>query len=145
MLITDPADLALHTPCERVTGKAAWGEIPGIVKVMRRTLKETKGVGLAACQIGVMLRVVLMYDGTVMVNPRMEVAGGHRGKMREGCLSIPGKEFMVERFTNVKVTYQDEQGHMQFDHCTGIDAQIVQHELDHLDGKLCRDQGTLIK
>jgi peptide deformylase len=145
MLITNARDLALRTKSTPVYGKEDWAKLPALVKKMTTAMKAEKGLGLAANQIGVMLRVFVMYDGTVMVNPRITEFKGFRQHMREGCLSLPGKSYSVERFTEVNVSYQDIEGTNHTEHCTGIDAQLIQHEIDHLNGELISDKWEIWK
>lgn len=139
-IIKDVNDLVLRTPASRVSG-GGWKRLPKLVKEMTAAMREEKGLGVAAPQVGVSLRVVVLYDKTVMVNPRIEEYKGHKKLMPEGCLSIPGKTFLVNRYPEIKVTYQDRNGKAQFDHCVGTDAQLIQHELDHLEGTLICDIG----
>lgn len=143
-LITDPQDIVLRTPAHRVYGKG-WVEIPKLAKEMIEVMKAEKGLGLAAPQVGVSLRVVVLYDGTVMVNPKIVEYKGHKILVPEGCLSIPGKSFLMSRYPEIKVEYQDRSGKVQLDYCVQTDAQLIQHELDHLDGKLICDMGSPYK
>lgn len=140
-LITNSQDIVLRTPCNRVLGKD-WVRLPKLTAEMIEVMKAEKGLGLAAPQIGELLRVVVLYDKTVMVNPEIVGRKGFKVLMPEGCLSIPGKSFLVSRFPEIKVTYKNLAGKTEFDRCVGTDAQLIQHELDHLDGKLICDLGT---
>lgn len=144
-LVSTPSAIILHSYCDAVIGKEMWAKVPKLAKSMIKIMRENSGIGLAAPQVGEALKVVVLYDGTVMINPRISKASGHQFTKREGCLSIPGKEYLIERWSEVRVTYQDINEKTQFDICVGLDAQIVQHEIDHLNGKLLSDEGTLVK
>lgn len=143
-IITDLENEVLRTPCKRVLGKD-WKQLPELIKDMVTAMKAEKGLGVAAPQVGVSLRVVVLYDRTVMVNPNIIEAKGPKKWVPEGCLSIPGKSFLMHRFSEIKVSYQDVAGKVHVDHCVGIDAQLIQHELDHLDGRLICDIGSPYK
>jgi peptide deformylase len=138
-LVTDPRDPVLNLPCTPVAGRELWAKVPALVKGMLKAMKEEKGLGLAANQVGVSLRVCVLYDHSVMVNPRIIRFIGHRVKVKEGCLSLPGQFFRVERCSEIEVGFQDATGHMHTETWSGLDAQIIQHELDHLNGRLICD------
>jgi peptide deformylase len=95
-------------------------------------------VGLAAPQIGVLKRVVVIGTGTSffpMVNPLIIKKSGKKFVNHEGCLSLEGTR-AVERYSNVLVNYMDGRGKRQTKSFNGLAAIIVQHETDHLNGKL---------
>ena len=119
-----------------------------LVESMAERMYLSSGVGLAAPQVGVTRKVVLIDPSagdeanqlTVMVNPRVtwqseEVAPGD-----EGCLSLPGVVTRVFRALAVDVEYYDVEGVMQTVRCTGFKARIAQHEIDHLDGIMMIDR-----
>lgn len=137
-------DIVLRCPTKLVEGED-WDDVAELAKEMLKVMFKEKGLGLAAPQVGSQLRVAVMWDKTVMVNPRILSYGGAVKKVTEGCLSLPGREFIVERREEIKVSYQDVKGKLQHDHCVGMDAQIIQHEIDHLEGKLLDEHGTEIK
>ena len=125
-----------------------------IIKDMENTLKAAKnpeGVGLAAPQIGVSLRIFLIRPNprgptTVMVNPnitkysqRVQSADKKDG-VYEGCLSIPQHYSPVKRSMSVTVTYQTPTMETKTTVYTGFPAHVVQHELDHLNGVLFIDR-----
>jgi peptide deformylase len=124
-----------------------------LVEDMFETLDDANGVGLAAPQIGVLQRVVVIsipaeYDDEdneiapeqdyVLVNPEIVRMRGEE-EMVEGCLSVPGYRGMVTRATSVVVKAHDEYGHAVRYSGEGLLAQAFQHELDHLDGVLYID------
>lgn len=108
---------------------------------MKRLMRSSNGVGLAAPQVGESLRMFVAYDtGTtsVFINPEIVEQNG-RHKTREGCLSIPGVQRAVKRARVVRVRrgLGDERVEHTF---TGLMAVIIQHEIDHLDGVLMTDR-----
>lgn len=113
---------------------------PQIAKWLLATLAATKnGVGLAAPQIGLAVRAVLVKPnrrlaGTVMFNPRIDKASDRLVDGSEGCLSFPGFNTNVKRPSSVKVVYQDMDGVKQAKFFSGWDARIACHEIEHLDG-----------
>ncbi len=121
-------------------------------------LERSDAVGLAAPQIGISKRVVVFRnkefgdpketlgtgDYDVLVNPRITQSRGDKESMKEGCLSCPDISVDVSRSTSIKVKAYDRDGKKINKRYTGYLARVVQHELDHLDGKLIVDRGTTI-
>ncbi|NLC77406.1 MAG: peptide deformylase [Clostridia bacterium] len=109
---------------------------------MADTMYDAEGVGLAAPQIGVSKRVVVIDVGEgllELVNPQLiEVEGEETAP--EGCLSIPGRQGNVKRASRVKVRYQDRTGREMTIEGEGLLARALQHEIDHLDGILFVDK-----
>jgi peptide deformylase len=116
---------------------------------MRDTMREYKGVGLAAPQIGVSLRVVIFgmqssprypdaeaVPDTVLINPVITPLTREMEEDWEGCLSVPGMRGMVPRHRSVHYRGYDEHGEPVDRIVTGFHARVVQHECDHLDGIL---------
>jgi len=116
---------------------------------MLDTMRANNGAGLAAIQIGVLLRVVVFelernprYPDaesvplTVLVNPTIEVLGEERDLGWEGCLSVPGMRGLVPRFTRLRYRGYDELGQPIDRTVADFHARVVQHECDHLDGIL---------
>lgn len=116
---------------------------------MRDTMFAHQGVGLAAPQIGVNLRVVIFgarssarypdaeeVPETVLINPFITPFGGEMEEDWEGCLSVPGLRGMVPRFRNIRYQGADEHGVPIDRTVSGFHARVVQHECDHLDGIL---------
>ena len=125
---------ALHKVCRPVTQFDK--KLHNLLDDMRDTLIESGGVGLAAPQVGILRRVVLVDNGEEileLVNPTLlETDGEQEGP--EGCLSVPGKYGLVKRPYYAKVRAQDRNG--QWYECEGeeLTARCFCHELDHLDG-----------
>lgn len=116
---------------------------------MRDTMRAHDGVGLAAPQIGVNLRVVVFgaqssprypdaeeVPDTVLINPVIIPSGGETEDDWEGCLSVPGLRGMVPRFKTIRYQGVDEHGAPIDRAVSGFHARVVQHECDHLDGIL---------
>ena len=115
---------------------------------MLETMYDAPGIGLAAPQVGVMSRLIVLdceknEDAdprpTVMFNPEVKAASDERSVYEEGCLSIPDQYADVERPSEVTVTWLDRDGRLQEDTFDGLWATCVQHEIDHLNGKLFID------
>lgn len=105
---------------------------------MEETLDAFKGVGLAAVQVGVLKRlIVIHYDETVyrLINPQIISSDGEETSY-EGCLSVPGKHMSVKRPLNVAVKATNENGEELIIEASGHLARIFCHETDHLDGIL---------
>ena len=115
---------------------------------MLETMYDAPGIGLAAPQIAVMSRVLVMDcakedDATpepmVLINPEVVWTSDARNVYEEGCLSIPEQYAEVERPSEVEVTWTDVDGKARRERFDGLWATCVQHEIDHLDGKLFID------
>jgi peptide deformylase len=124
-------------------------ELHALLTDMRDTMKEQDGVGLAAPQIGVNLRVVIFgvqrsprypeaepVAETVLINPVITPLDDDQEEDWEGCLSVPGMRGMVPRFKMIRYQGRDEYGALIDRTVSGFHARVVQHECDHLDGVL---------
>ena len=117
-------------------------KLRALVADMLETMYESQGVGLAATQVDVHQRLVVMdttderNQPTVLVNPEITWFSEERMKGEEGCLSVPGIYDGVERAVAVKVKAADEHGKLRELSAEGLMAVCVQHELDHLMGKV---------
>ena len=108
---------------------------------MGQLMHDALGIGLAATQLGVMHRVLVYRvepDAPVaaLVNPVLEWSGGETEALEEGCLSLPGVLVDVERPIHVRVRAFDEHGDALMIEASGLEARVIQHEMDHLDGVL---------
>jgi len=115
------------------------------VRRMGSLMHDAYGIGLAATQVGVMHRLLvyrteLEGNVTALVNPVLEWASKDKESSEEGCLSLPGVGVDVERPIHVRVTAQDEYGHPILVEASGLEARVIQHEMDHLDGVLILDR-----
>ena len=128
-------------------------EIKALAADMLETMYDAPGIGLAAPQIGVMKRIVVMdlagEDETpeplVMINPEIIHFGEQMQVTEEGCLSIPELYYEVERPNDVVVKYTDLEGNEVTKEAEGKLAVCIQHELDHLDGVLYIDYLSRLK
>src|SRR5918996_886115 len=115
------------------------------VRRMGQLMDDALGIGLAATQLGVMHRVLVYRVDRdaplgVLINPELEWAGEDVEPMEEGCLSLPGVGVDVERPLNVRVRAVDEHGAPLVVEASGLEARVIQHEMDHLDGVLILDR-----
>lgn len=130
------------------------GEVRRLVQDMFETMYAAEGVGLAAPQVGVSRRV-LVVDASgpesggeqrhALVNPEVARASRKTGKEVEGCLSIPGIEESVERPLSVEVSALSPDGEEVRIEAEGLLARVLQHEIDHLDGVLFIDRVSAFK
>ena len=112
---------------------------------MGRLMHDAYGIGLAATQVGVMHRLLVYrteLEGAVaaLVNPVLEWASKDKEGSEEGCLSLPGVSVEVERPVHVRVAALDERGKPILVEASGLEARVIQHEMDHLDGVLILDR-----
>lgn len=116
-------------------------KVQELIDDMLETMYEANGVGLAAPQVGVLKRIVVIDVGDgplVMINPQIvKTAGEQTGD--EGCLSVPGKAGQVTRPNEVTVQFTDEDGERYQVEGTELLARAICHECDHLDGKMYTD------
>jgi peptide deformylase len=120
--------------------------------VLIKLMWEYDGVGLAAPQIGKNIRMIAttqwkitkkessLISETVMINPQIIDASQEMILSKESCLSLPGMEGTVRRYKTVQVQYVDMKGHIQTKKLKDLNAFIIQHEIDHLEGILYADK-----
>ena len=139
----DPRLKKVAEPVPKVTD-----DLRRVADDMLETMYDAPGIGLAAPQIGLMSRMLVMDcvkdEGEkprpmVLINPAVIWAGEDRNVYEEGCLSIPDQYAEVERPSEVEVAWTDLDGKEQRETFDGLWATCVQHEIDHLDGKLFID------
>jgi len=138
----DPALRSVSRPVERFDGA-----LEDEVRRMTGLLEDALGAGLAATQLGVMHRVFVFRaepDAPVQafVNPVLEWSGEERETDEEGCLSIPDVWIEVERALRVRMRGFDARGREHTVEAEGLEARVLQHELDHLDGVLMLDRAA---
>jgi peptide deformylase len=118
-------------------------EMEKTISDMVETMYEQAGIGLAAPQVGIHLRLIVVDDekrgAVALINPAV-TAGGGSVIGEEGCLSIPGIFADVERAEWVKVEALDQDGKRLDFEARGLQARVIQHEIDHLDGILFIDR-----
>ena len=121
---------------------------------MLETMYHAPGIGLAAPQIGVLNRIIVMdcekddaanRKPIVMINPEIVFSSDEESTYEEGCLSIPEQFAEIQRPTSVQVRWLDTNGTEQEQEFQGLWSTCVQHEIDHLDGKLFIDYLGTIK
>lgn len=147
----------LRRPAQPYEGQLAPAQLARLIEAMRETMRTAPGVGLAAPQVGIGLRLAVVEDPApldpevsavreraplpfrVLVNPVYTPVGTRRAAFYEGCLSVPGWQAVVARAAVVRLRGQDGEGRELDEELTGWPARIVQHESDHLDGGLYVD------
>lgn len=128
-------DPILNKKCEQVTDFN--DEIGQIVVAMMKLMYSADGIGLAAPQAGINKRIIVYRvedEEGYLINPEITLKSEEKQVIKEGCLSFPGVMIGVERHQHVTVKYQDAAGEQQIMKASGLLAQMVQHEVDHLDG-----------
>ena len=145
-------DPRLKTVCKPVTDIT--DDIRRLADDMLATMYDAPGIGLAAPQVGVLGRMLVMDcvkgedeapKPMVLINPEITWSSDERSTYNEGCLSIPEQYAEVTRPADVSVRWIDYNGNEQQEDFGGLWATCVQHEIDHLDGKLFIDYLTPLK
>ncbi|MCI6552528.1 MAG: peptide deformylase [Lachnospiraceae bacterium] len=145
--IREIGDEVLYKSCKEV--REITPRLRELINDMFETMYEANGVGLAAPQVGILKRIVVIdvtgEDPLVLINPRiLETSGEQTGN--EGCLSVPGKTGIVTRPGYVRVEARDQDMKLREIEGTELLARAICHELDHLDGRLYLDrvEGSLM-
>lgn len=130
----------MHEPCEAIS--EINDELLELISKMFVKMQENNGVGLAANQVGIskQLCVANLENQTKMmafINPKIIYHNKTKHKLQEGCLSAPGVFVTKNRFTEIHVECLNIKGEKEKYKLTDFDARILQHEIDHLEGKLC--------
>ena len=119
---------------------------------MLKTMYEANGIGLAATQVDCHVRLVVMdtsedrNDPRIFVNPSYKVLDSHKlFEFEEGCLSIPGFNQIISRPDKIELTWKDLSGKEHKDCPEGLLTVCIQHEIDHLEGKLMVDYVSALK
>ena len=117
------------------------------VSRMAGIMNDALGVGLAAPQLGISQRLLVYRVGPdapviALANPELEWVSGESEVGEEGCLSIPGVLVDVDRHVHVRVRGLDEEGEQRTVEASGLEARVIQHEMDHLDGVLILERTT---
>ena len=115
------------------------------VRQMGALMGDALGIGLAAPQVGIPHRLVVYRIASegppaTLVNPRIDWSSRDKETAEEGCLSLPGVHVDVERPVHVRVRASDEHGDELLVEASGLEARVIQHEMDHLDGVLILDR-----
>ena len=113
------------------------------------TMKKADGIGLAAPQVGISLNFITIWIDDIaplaMANPRIITQSQELFEFNEGCLSVPGYFLDTTRPANITVEYEDIVGTTQQLECNGLTAFVIQHEIDHLIGRLFIDELSPVK
>ena len=163
--IVQAGDPVLRNPALPYEGELTAAALAALVEGMKVTMHEAPGVGLAAPQVGLPVRLAVVEDRAqerpgvpastletrgiaplpfrVLVNPRYTPLGDERAAFFEGCLSVHGWQAVVSRPLRVRLETQDETGASLDEELAGWPARIVQHETDHLAGTLYLDRAEL--
>ena len=127
-------------------------ELKTLTDDMFETMHSVNGIGLAATQIGVAKQVAVIdispekNEPLVIINPAIQILDpSKREDYDEGCLSVPGFFEKISRPSDIKLTYQDLNGNKQEIKPEGLLTKVVQHELDHLNGRLFVDHISELK
>ncbi len=144
---------ALRTKARRVTPADA-ADVARLVPRLFTTMYRAPGIGLAAPQVGVGLRLAVvdlqaedpaLPGALTLINPEIIAASEEWVTREEGCLSVPGQYADVARPAQVRIRYQDQDGRPQQIEAEGLLAACLQHEIDHLDGVLFVDHISALK
>ena len=143
-------DLLLRKKCKSVTGVD--DNLRKLMDDMVETMYDAPGIGLAAIQIGVSKRVVVIdiskkeeKEPLYLVNPEITFQSKEKSKYEEGCLSLPGQFAEIERASECHLKYLDYNGNTKEFKAKGLLATCIQHEIDHLDGILFIDYSSKLK
>ncbi|HEY6397164.1 MAG TPA: peptide deformylase [Solirubrobacteraceae bacterium] len=122
-------------------------ELRDEVRRMAELMGDALGVGLAAPQVGILHRLLVYQvapqtEPAALVNPEIEWAGSDSEAMEEGCLSLPEVLVDVERPIHVRVRARNQDGEPILVEASGLEARVIQHEIDHLDGVLIVDRAS---
>jgi len=122
-------------------------ELRSEVERMIHIMRDGLGVGLAATQLGILRRLLVFQAGpdsepTALINPEIEWTSDELALAEEGCLSLPRVTMDVERPLFVTVSGRDVEGERIAIEAAGLEARVLQHEIDHLDGVLILDRTT---
>ena len=139
-------DVRLSRTCEAVS--EVTGEIRALAQNMLETMYDAPGRGLAAPQVGVLIQMFVMdatwKDGDrrpqIFINPQEIWSAKTNVISSEGCLSIPGLTVDVDRASAVKIRWTDETGAIREQQFDGFAARCIQHEMDHLQGRVTLDR-----
>jgi peptide deformylase len=151
--VPDPRLRQISKPVEKVTA-----ETRALIKDMFETMYDAPGIGLAAIQVGVPIRVLVMdlhepeeeggepvNDPRVFINPEILTHSEEDVPYLEGCLSVPDQYAEVERPDHIRARWLDENGKQHEEQLDGLLAVCLQHEMDHLEGVLFIDHLSRLK
>ena len=148
IIAPDPRLLEVSKPVKEVNN-----DIKNLLEDMLQVMYRSNGIGLAAPQVGILKRLIVMdcsekntkKEPLKFVNPEILNLSSDKSEFEEGCLSLPTQYAKVERPSNIEVEYKDESGNKYRKSFSGIQATCLQHEIDHLNGKLFVDHISKLK
>ncbi|RPH07947.1 MAG: peptide deformylase [Alphaproteobacteria bacterium TMED93] len=148
IIAPDPRLLEVSKPVKEVNN-----DIKNLLEDMLQVMYRSNGIGLAAPQVGILKRLIVMdcsdkntkKEPLKFVNPEILNLSSDKSEFEEGCLSLPTQYSKVERPSNIEVEYKDENGNKCRKSFSGIEATCLQHEIDHLNGKLFVDHISKLK
>ena len=148
IIAPDPRLLEVSKPVKEVNN-----DIKNLLEDMLQVMYRSNGIGLAAPQVGILKRLIVMdcsdknikKEPLKFVNPEILNLSSDKSEFEEGCLSLPTQYAKVERPSNIEVKYEDENGIKHRKSFSGIEATCLQHEIDHLNGKLFVDHISKLK
>lgn len=121
-------------------------QIRALIPHMKRVMKESHGIGLAAPQIGISSQIIVVQAPKKVlgfINPKIVKKSKEKSTDEEGCLSLPGIFVPVRRFQGIEVRCETVEGQQVTVRAKGLTARIFQHEIDHINGRLVIDHLTL--
>lgn len=139
----DPVLKQVSTECTEADLDLIKASVPDMTEAMN----ALKGIGLAAVQVGINKRFCLLKDSNtthVIINPEIVASDLEHKKVKEGCLSLPYFYEFVDRFQNITIKYRDEQWIERTSELYGLEAQCLQHEIDHMNGILQEEKVSLM-
>lgn len=148
-------DSLLRQPCEPFDFRAGV-EVDGkmlsaidLFELLKKVMCENRGLGLSACQIGIMKRVFVIGNPTEpdsvisVFNPKIVNTSSDMGIYEEGCLSFPGLFIRIKRPIEIRARYADHTGKTDTSKFSGLTSRVFQHECDHLDGIVYTQRANL--
>lgn len=133
-------------------------DLPGLIENMYETMYAASGVGLAAPQVGLSIRLFVVDASSfaedepsltnfkkAFINPKIIEESGESWKFNEGCLSIPDVREDVSRKETILISYYDENWNLKEESYSGLAARVIQHEYDHIEGKLFTDRISVLR
>ncbi|MBI4098578.1 MAG: peptide deformylase [Candidatus Magasanikbacteria bacterium] len=151
-IVTHPKNHSLHERCRDVSKEELQtAETKQLIRDMIHTMYKDDGIGIAAPQVGVTIRLAIIGKGAagtrkdlVICNPTYAPLNADKTTEQEGCLSVPGVWGDTPRHTKIQVRYMAEDGTLHEEIATDFFARVLQHEIDHLDGVLFVDRAKKI-
>lgn len=123
-------------------------ELLSLISQMEVAMKKNNGIGLAAPQIGVSSKIIVIKENKknqAFLNPKFITKSKKQETDEEGCLSLPGLFLFIKRAENIRISCSNKEGKSIIIDASGLAARIFQHEIDHLQGKLIIDRITSLK